>query len=57
MLGYTDNYIRVSAAYDPSLANTIASARLGHINGAGHMEIAPLMKPQPAFHSSDHLII
>ena len=38
MLGYTDNYIRVTAAYDASLTNTTASSRLDRINGDGHME-------------------
>ena len=33
MLGYTDNYIRVTMPYDPSLTNNITSTSLGSING------------------------
>ena len=42
MLGYTDNYIRVSAPYERSLTNTIISAQLARINGDGHMEGDPI---------------
>ncbi len=45
MLGYTDNYIRVSVPYDTSRANTITSARLDRINGDGHMEADPIGGP------------
>jgi threonylcarbamoyladenosine tRNA methylthiotransferase MtaB len=34
--GYTDNYLRVSLPYDPSLANTIVPVILERINGDGH---------------------
>lgn len=35
--GYTDNYVRVSLPYDPSLVNSILPVRLDRINGDGHM--------------------
>ncbi|MFN3876012.1 MAG: MiaB/RimO family radical SAM methylthiotransferase, partial [Flavobacteriales bacterium] len=38
MLGYTDNYLRVSLPYQASLANTIAAVRLDRINGEGRIE-------------------
>jgi threonylcarbamoyladenosine tRNA methylthiotransferase MtaB len=37
MEGYTDNYIRVSLPYDPSLVNTVVPVRLGRINGDGQV--------------------
>ena len=37
MLGFTDNYIRVEAEYDPLLVNTIAMTELLHIGADGHM--------------------
>ena len=36
MHGYTDNYIRVSAAYDAGMVNTIVPVELQCINGDGH---------------------
>ncbi|MEO8590542.1 MAG: radical SAM protein, partial [Flavobacteriales bacterium] len=36
--GYTDNYIRVTIPFDPSLVNTIVPVQLGRINGDGHIE-------------------
>lgn len=37
MLGFTDNYIRVSLPYDTSLVNKIVAVTLDRINGDGHM--------------------
>ncbi len=37
MSGYTDNYIRVSAPYDPARTNAIRSVRLDRIDGDGHV--------------------
>ncbi|MBK9174851.1 MAG: tRNA (N(6)-L-threonylcarbamoyladenosine(37)-C(2))-methylthiotransferase MtaB [Flavobacteriales bacterium] len=37
MLGYTDNYLRVTAPYDASLVNQIIPVRLLGINGDGHV--------------------
>ena len=56
MLGYTDNYIRVSAPFDASMTNGIVGTLLGRINGDGHMEASATPAPQRAFTSSDHLI-
>ncbi|HRD53525.1 MAG TPA: tRNA (N(6)-L-threonylcarbamoyladenosine(37)-C(2))-methylthiotransferase MtaB [Flavobacteriales bacterium] len=42
MLGYTDNYLRVSMPYDASVVNSIVPVRLDCINGDGHMEGEPL---------------
>jgi threonylcarbamoyladenosine tRNA methylthiotransferase MtaB len=38
MHGFTDNYIRVAALYDPVLINELKPVRLTHINDAGLME-------------------
>lgn len=40
MLGYTDNYLRVSAPYDAALVNTVVPVRLERINAEGHVEVA-----------------
>jgi threonylcarbamoyladenosine tRNA methylthiotransferase MtaB len=37
MLGYTDNYIRVTIPFHGEVVNTIAHIQLGNINGDGHM--------------------
>ncbi|MCC7503134.1 MAG: tRNA (N(6)-L-threonylcarbamoyladenosine(37)-C(2))-methylthiotransferase MtaB [Flavobacteriales bacterium] len=37
MLGFTDNYVRVTLPYDASLVNTIVPVTLGRINGDGHV--------------------
>lgn len=37
MLGFTDNYIRVSLPYNASMVNTIVPVTLGRINGDGHV--------------------
>ena len=52
MLGFTDNYLRVSLPYDPALVNEVVPVSLEHIDGDGHYtgqvhELAP----------SDHLIL
>lgn len=39
MHGFTDNYIRVSAKYDPILINELKHVRLLQINEAGHVEV------------------
>lgn len=36
MLGFTDNYIRVSAPFEQALTNTIIPVELGRIDGDGH---------------------
>jgi hypothetical protein len=37
MLGFTDNYLRVSLPYDPALVNTIVPVTLERIDGEGHI--------------------
>ena len=37
MLGFTDNYVRVSLPYDAALVNTIAPVHMDRIDGEGHM--------------------
>ena len=44
MQGFTDNYIRVCAPYDPSLANTLKKVQLKHINAAGLVEAAETLE-------------
>lgn len=36
--GYTPNYIRVAAKYDPLLVGEIKPLRLAHVNALGLME-------------------
>jgi threonylcarbamoyladenosine tRNA methylthiotransferase MtaB len=42
MHGFTENYIRVSAKYDPILINELRQVRLSDINESGHMEVEEL---------------
>ena len=37
MLGFTDNYLRVSMPYDPDLVNSIVTVELTRIDGDGHI--------------------
>ena len=57
MLGYTDNYIRVSAPFHTAFVNRMVSAQLVRINGDGHMEADLEPHRQHAFTSADHFII
>ena len=52
MLGFTDNYLRVSLPYDPALVNTIVPVTLERIDGEGH-----ITGTIGAFRSSDLLIV
>jgi threonylcarbamoyladenosine tRNA methylthiotransferase MtaB len=38
MLGYTDNYLRVSLPFDPEMTNTIIPVHLKRINGDGQID-------------------
>ncbi len=38
LLGYSDNYVRVSLPFDPALVNTVAWVRLNRIDADGHAE-------------------
>ncbi|MEO8733869.1 MAG: hypothetical protein ABI373_06025, partial [Flavobacteriales bacterium] len=37
ILGFTDNYLRVSIPYDPALANTIVPVAIDRIDADGHI--------------------
>lgn len=50
MFGYTDNYIRVSAAYDPSLVNRIVPCALGGFGNGGIIHAAPLVHNHKLLH-------
>lgn len=39
MHGFTNNYIRVAAKYDPVLVNELKTVKLSSINKAGHVEV------------------
>ena len=39
MHGFTENYVRVAAKYDPLLINETKKIRLKSINGDGHVEV------------------
>jgi threonylcarbamoyladenosine tRNA methylthiotransferase MtaB len=39
MFGFTENYIRVQANYDPLLVNTLKQVQLVSINATGTVEI------------------
>ncbi len=49
MEGLTDNYIRVSAPYDPLLVNEVVAVQLGEVNGEGVVEASEvqLFWPHP----------
>jgi len=47
MHGFTENYIRVSAPYDPILINELQAVRLTQINSKGLMEIEEVGHPLP----------
>jgi len=38
MLGFSDNYLRVTMPYDPTLVNTIVPVYLNRIDGDGHIQ-------------------
>lgn len=38
MLGFTDNYVRVSLPYDAARVNTVVPVQLDRINGDGHVD-------------------
>ena len=40
MHGFTDNYIRITAKYDPVLINEVMKVKLASINEKGLMEVA-----------------
>jgi len=40
MHGFTENYVRISAKYDPLLINELMKVRLTGINDNGLMEVA-----------------
>ena len=50
MLGFTDNYLRVSLPFDPTVVNKVIPVKLGSIDAAGHMagHLSPIEKPQNA---------
>lgn len=39
MHGFTENYVRVSAKYDPILVNELKQVKLVNINESGHMDV------------------
>jgi threonylcarbamoyladenosine tRNA methylthiotransferase MtaB len=39
MHGFTENYIRVAAKYDPLLVNELKTVKLASINAKGHVEV------------------
>ncbi|MFN3405528.1 MAG: tRNA (N(6)-L-threonylcarbamoyladenosine(37)-C(2))-methylthiotransferase MtaB [Cytophagaceae bacterium] len=42
MFGFTENYVKVTAKYDPALVNELKAVRLKSINAEGHVEIEEL---------------
>jgi threonylcarbamoyladenosine tRNA methylthiotransferase MtaB len=48
MEGFTENYIRVVAKYDPLLINELKALRLHRLNAEGLMEVEELESYQPA---------
>jgi len=39
MHGFTENYIRVAAKYDPMLIHELKTVHLDHINESGNVEV------------------
>lgn len=44
MHGFTENYIRIEAKYDPLLVNTVKKVKLESINPEGYVEVQELME-------------
>jgi threonylcarbamoyladenosine tRNA methylthiotransferase MtaB len=42
MHGFTENYIRVAAKYDPLMVNSLKTVKLSHINTSGNVEVTEL---------------
>ena len=57
MLGYTDNYIRVRAPFEPSSVNSTVDTSLTRVNGDGHMEAERAHDRQQVSTSSDQLMV
>lgn len=53
MQGFTENYVKVVAEYDPVLINEIQKVKLKNINADGLVEVVPVYEPaQPAKNQS-----
>ena len=50
MHGFTENYIRVAAKYDPLLVNEVKTLKLTSINAQGHVEVEEMESEQLAHH-------
>lgn len=50
MHGFTENYIRVAAKYDPLLVNEVKTVKLTSINEEGHAEVEEVEAEQFAHH-------
>ena len=49
MHGFTENYVRVVAKYDPILINEIKKIKLSHINESGTVEVVET-EPEVVIH-------
>ena len=54
MLGYTDNYLRVSMPHDAMRVNTISSVTLDRSDADGHLTALPNEKEQVAAAAGTH---
>ncbi len=50
MHGFTENYIRVTAKYDPLLINELKKVRLVAVNDQNLMEVEEIEEPLPVYH-------
>ncbi|GAB3901960.1 tRNA (N(6)-L-threonylcarbamoyladenosine(37)-C(2))-methylthiotransferase MtaB [Larkinella knui] len=50
MLGFTENYVRVTATYDPLLINETKRVQLTGLNPAGLMEVSECVSEAPLVH-------
>ena len=50
MHGFTENYIRVAAKYDPLLVNEVKTLKLTSINAKGHVEVEEVESEQLVHH-------
>ena len=48
MHGFTENYIRVAAPYDPALTNRVVQVRLEGMTASGSAVIGSLCEAEPA---------
>jgi threonylcarbamoyladenosine tRNA methylthiotransferase MtaB len=47
MQGYTENYVRITAKYDPMLTNELKKVRLSELNDKGNFQVLEIEEYLP----------